>query len=373
MQLEQDGDDDERDFRQDIGNPFHHQVRCAAVIAFDRTVDGSDKEVDCRHADRQQEGKACTGGKPCKDILSPGVRPENKTRFKSVTVLEIGILVDPGDIALGRTGSCDPGIGHRVFGIVVRGNPQAVVGCILRGGGPVDALEVSLLVQLGLALLVHFVPDIGVGLLGVLDGRINHLNPVLILPFLDIFKLIPGQGQVQHAHGCIVVDPEIVECGFSAGRRVLVIGAVGCPDCFQAGFLRDRLIVMVFPAVYRHVAASVDAQERNLRGQLCVIQVHGIRQGPRIGRFAEDRDQDGIQHQKKDNPGSRHGSLVLPEPVHGVPEIANRFGFQFFVMCPAFHGYKTEFILRYLEGGGIHHLLTHTFLLPILILGSMNP
>ena len=255
--------------------------------------------------------------------------------------------------------------------IVVRGDPQAVIRRILRRRRTVHRLEIAFLVQLGLALLVHFVPDVRVGLFGILDCRINHLDPVFILPPLDILKLVLRQRQVEHAHGGVVVDLQVVERGFAARCRILVVRLVDLADRLQACFLRDRPVEVVFAAVDRHVTASVDPEDTDLRRQLCVIQVHGVRQGAGIRGLAEDRDKDGIQHQDQDDPGGHHAALVLPETVHGVPEIPDRFGLQFFVVRPAFHGHEAKLVLWHLKGGV--HLLAHTFLLPILILGSMNP
>ena len=356
-----------------VGNALHHQVHRAAVVALDGAVDSTDEQVDGGNADGQEEAEPGAGRQAGEDILALGVGAEHEGRLKAVAVLEIRVLAHAHHIAGRGGGAAHPGIGQGTFRVVIRGDAQGMVGGIRGGGGLVDGLEVAFVVQGRHALAVGLIPDVGIALPGIGNGGIDHLDARLVLPGLDGLKLVGGQGQVRHAHAVVVVHLQVVEGGLAAGGGIGIRGPVYLQHGVQPGLLGQGAHGVVVRLVDGNIAGAVHAQPAHalhLGGQLGVHQVGGIGKGAGIGGLAEDRHKDGVEHQEQDDIGRHHGALVFAKADHGVLKIAHRLGFQLFVMEPALVPHKGE-----LGRGNLRKVfhLTHHFLLPILILGSIRP
>ena len=356
-----------------VGNTLHHQVHGAAVIALDGAVDGADEQVDGGNADGQEEAEPGAGRQAGEDILSLGVGAEHEGRLKAVAVLEIRVLAHAHHIAGRGRRARHPGVRQGMLGVVVRSDAQGMVAGIRGGGGPVNGLEISVLIQGGHTLAVGFIPDVGVALLGVGDGGVDHLDARFVLPGLNGLVLGGSQGQIRHAHAVVVVHRHVVVGGFPAGGGVGVVGLMHLQHVIQPRLLGQCAHGVVIRLIDGNLAGAVHAQPAqalHLRGELGIHQVGGVGKGAGIGGLAENRHENGVEHQEQDDIGRHHGALVFAKADHGVLKIAHGLGFQLFVVEPALVPHKGKFGRGNLRK--VFHL-THHFLLPILILGSIKP
>ena len=345
MQLEQRRHDHERHAAEHVAHAFHDHVDRAAVIALDGAVNRADEQVDERNADGQYEAEARAGRQTGQDVLTAGVRAEHKGRLHAVAILEVIVHAHAHDIGLGRGCAGHAGIGQRLLGIVVRRDAQAVIAGVLGRGRAVDRHEFAVLVQLRNALFVGLIPDVGVGLLGVRDGGIDDLNAMLVLPRLKILVFCGRQRQIEHAYLVVVVQLDVVEARFLAGGRILVILAIDLDDRVKAGLLAHRLVVQIDGGIDRELRCAVYAQPLDLGRQLGIMQIHRVGQRARIGRLAENRDENRIQHQNQYDNGRHDRAFVAAEANPHVLEIADRLRVKFLIV--------NRFIARR-KGKGVH-------------------
>ena len=311
-------------------------------------------------------------GQAGEDVLPLVVRPEDEGRREAVAVAEESSLAHAGDVAALLGGAGHAGVSQGLFRVAVRGDAQAVIALVASSGRAVRRHQLPLLVQLGRALAVRLIPDVRVRLFGVLDGGIDDLELVLVLPGLQRFVFAGREGHVHHAHGGVVVHPQIVIGGLLAAGGVCPAGGVGLHDGVYAGLFLNRLQGGIAGGVHGLVAAAVLAEkpEGHLRRELGVGEIQRIREPAGIGVFEEKGHEQRVEHDQQDDEGRDHGAFIPRETIHGVGKVSVRLGLRRFVVVQLAPGDVDELFRR--DSRNFVAVLCH-FLLPILIRGSMRP
>ena len=76
MQLKQRRDDDKGDTEQNVDDTLHDKIHAAAIVSFNRAVNGADQKIDDRNPECKQERQPYTGSEPYHDILSDRICAE---------------------------------------------------------------------------------------------------------------------------------------------------------------------------------------------------------------------------------------------------------------------------------------------------------